>query len=278
MDVTDLHGRTANDEWFTTLCLLMRKSKSHEVDPKGKKTLEILNHSTIVNMEEPVVTYEKSRLGYKFMAAEAYWILTGRNDVGFISEYSKQISQFSDDGYFFNGAYGPRIVDQLTYVVNELMRDIHTRQAVMTIWRPNPRPSVDIPCTVSVQFMVRNDKLHIFDTMRSSDIWLGWPYDVFNFTALAAYVSLLYKMKTKKVLDLGNLYLTAASQHLYESDMDAALEVVGDATKWTPLHFNVHQFENPRQLLQWLHILANKSGVIDTYVPDKQTERKQEDN
>jgi len=278
MDVTDLHGRTANDEWFTTLCLLMRKSKSHEVDPKGKKTLEILNHSTIVNMKEPVVTYEKRRLGYKFMAAEAYWILTGRNDVDFIGEYSKQISQFSDDGYFFNGAYGPRIVDQLTYVVNELMRDIHTRQAVMTIWRPNPRPSVDIPCTISVQFMVRNDKLHIFDTMRSSDIWLGWPYDVFNFTALAVYVALLYKMKTKRVLDLGNLYLTAASQHLYESDMDAALEVVSDATKWTPLHFNVHQFENPRQLLQWLHILANKSGVIDTYVPDKQTERKQEDN
>jgi thymidylate synthase len=249
----------------------MRKSKSHEVDPKGKKTLEILNHSTIVNMKEPVVTYEKRRLGYKFMAAEAYWILTGRNDVDFIGEYSKQISQFSDDGYFFNGAYGPRIVDQLTYVVNELMRDIHTRQAVMTIWRPNPRPSVDIPCTISVQFMVRNDKLHIFDTMRSSDIWLGWPYDVFNFTALAVYVALLYKMKTKRVLDLGNLYLTAASQHLYESDMDAALEVVSDATKWTPLHFNVHQFENPNQLLQWLHILAKKNGVIDTYVPDKQT-------
>ena len=44
MDVTDLHGRTANDEWFTTLCLLMRKSKSHEVDPKGKKTSRLQVH------------------------------------------------------------------------------------------------------------------------------------------------------------------------------------------------------------------------------------------
>lgn len=278
MDVTDLHGRTANDEWFTTLCLLMRKSKSHEVDPKGKKTFEILNHSTIVNMREPIVSYEKRKLGYKFMAAEAFWILSGRNDVKYINKYSDMICRFSDDGYFFNGAYGPMIVDQLTYVVNELIRDKQTRQAVISIWRPNPRPSKDIPCTISAQFMVRHGKLHVFDTMRSSDIWLGWPYDVFNFSMLAAYVSLLYKMKTKETLDLGNLYLTAASQHLYESDMDEALEVVSDPIMHTPMHFNVHQFENPNQLLQWLSILADKKGVIETYVPNEQTERKQEDN
>jgi thymidylate synthase len=42
------------------------------------------------------------------------------------------------------------IKQQLDYVVEALVKDNDSRQAVLTIWRPSPAPSKDIPCTVSI--------------------------------------------------------------------------------------------------------------------------------
>ena len=261
-----MYGYSANDEWFRTLGTILKTRKV--VSPREKGTLEILNHSTIVDMKNPIVTYKARDLGYKFMPAEAAFILTGRNTVGMISKYSDIISQFSDDGYFFNGAYGPQLIDQLTYIVDELVNDPNTRQAVATIWRPNPRPSKDIPCTVAVQFMIRDNKLHIFDTMRSSDIWLGWPYDIFNFTMCAAFVSLLYKLRTGHLLPLGNIYLTAASQHLYESDYEKAVNILQNPGILPYHSFDITQFNHPKELTQWLIDHAEKGTLLDFPKPD----------
>jgi thymidylate synthase len=155
---------------------------------RGLQTMEILSHQTEVDMSYPIVTLKARKLGYKFMCAEAWWILTGQNTVETIKPYSKEIERFSDDGVYYNGAYGPRIVDQLTYAVDCLAKDPSSRQAIIEIWRPNPRDSKDVPCTIAVQFLIRDNHLYCIDTMRSSDLWLGWPYDIFNFTMLSARI------------------------------------------------------------------------------------------
>ena len=77
------------------------------------------------------------------MAAEALWILSGDNKVETIAPYNKNIKQFSDDGIIFQGAYGPRIISQLDYVIESLRKDRESRQAVLTIWNPNPKPSIE---------------------------------------------------------------------------------------------------------------------------------------
>ena len=77
-----ISGFTANDEWFRTLGLILKHKDA--VSPRDKKTLEILNHSTCVDMTNCVLTYIERDIGYKFMAAEAACILTGRDTVGMI--------------------------------------------------------------------------------------------------------------------------------------------------------------------------------------------------
>jgi thymidylate synthase len=57
--------------------------------------------------------------------------------------------------------------------------------------------------------------------MRSSDAWLGWPYDIFSFSMISAFLALRLRMRGLKV-DLGNVYLTAGSQHLYEKNYETA--------------------------------------------------------
>jgi thymidylate synthase len=215
-----------------------------EVAPRGMRTLELAQHTTSFDMSRPVVLCPGRKLSYTFLAAEALWILAGDDRVETIAPYNPNIAQFSDDGVHFAGAYGAPIVAQFDYVVSALLRDRDTRQAGLTIWRPNPPPSKDVPCTVAIWFSIRADRLNCHVFMRSSDAWLGLPYDVFVFSMLAAKVACAYNapplslardatdeapvFTTLAPIGLGWLHLTAASEHLYARDFEAAKACVVD--------------------------------------------------
>jgi thymidylate synthase len=198
-----------------------------EVNPRDMPTRELLGVTTKVDMRWPIVAVAQRKLGLRFMAAEAAWILSGDNRVETIRPYSKEIERFSDDGVWFAGAYGPPLRDQLGYLVSTLARDPLSRQAVATIWRPRPGSSKDVPCTVSAQLLLRPGtgetlRVHVIVNMRSSDAWLGWPYDVFNFTCLGYYVAAHLMRRTSLNIYPGTLTLNAGSQHLYERNVGGA--------------------------------------------------------
>lgn len=202
--------------------------------PRGMNVWEVIAYQSVVNMNNPIIYNIDRNLGYKFMAAEAAWILDGRNDVDSIKKYSKDISNFSDNGKVFFGAYGPPINDQIKYVFKSLVKDPDTRQAVLTIWRQNPKESKDIPCTVSLQWLIREQmgpRLHCVATMRSSDLWLGHVYDIFNFSAItfALMIDLNIERSERGLepLRLGDLHLTAGSKHIYERNAEAVEKVLG---------------------------------------------------
>lgn len=226
------------------------------VHPRGKETKEILGSRTVIPMDYPVITIANRKLGYKFMAAEAAWILSGDNRVATIKNYAKAIEQFSDDGVYFFGAYGPPIRDQISHVIEALTSDVDTRQAVITIWRQNPRKSKDIPCTISCQFAIRDGKLHCFMNMRSSDVWLGVPYDWFNFSALSAFVALHLRAKGR-IVSLGNLYFYAASQHMYATNFDGAKDCMESVILADYEPIILEQFEDPEDLVKHLWMLAD---------------------
>jgi len=249
---------TTNMNWQGLLDTIMHNGDV--ISPRGKKTKELMGFKSMINMNQPVITIKERNLGYKFMAAEAAWIMAGDNRVSTIAPFSKQISNFSDDGLLFFGAYGPRIRDQLSHVVQSLLGDPDSRQAVITIWRPNPRASRDIPCTISCQFMIRYGMIHCFMNMRSSDAWLGVPYDWFNFSMLSAGVALMLRQKGMTV-ELGTLHFYAASQHLYEENwkmVEPCLsgEILGD---YAPL--NLSEFNDYDHLVH--HLMQVAYGVSD---------------
>lgn len=217
----------ADRAWVTDLEHVF--NYGNRVSPRGMLVYETLALQSVISMANPIIYNDKRQLGYKFMAAEAAWILSSRDDVKGIEPYSKEISKFSDDGVGFFGAYGPKIGDQFDYVLSNLMKDLDSRQAVINIWREKPPLSKDIPCTLSLQFLVRHHTLHCVASMRSSDLWLGHPYDIFNFSAVS--FALMLQMNNLLVdsgdtpLSLGNLHLTAGSKHIYERN-EADVKVV----------------------------------------------------
>lgn len=191
------------------------------VHPRGRITVEIPGLLiTLSSARHCVITIPERKLNYPFMVAEALWIMLGREDVEMISHYNKNISQFSDDGYKFYGAYGPRIMPQMAYVLNTLRKDAATRQAVLTIWRQTPPKTKDVPCTLSMQFLIRDGRLHCIVHMRSSDAWWGVPYDLFTFATIQAAVA------GELHFHVGSLTITMGSSHLYAEHWDAAREIV----------------------------------------------------
>jgi thymidylate synthase len=204
------------------------------VSPRGKVTREIPQRTMVVDMRHPVLRVPDRSLSYKFMAAEAFWILSGDDRVETIAPYNSRIKDFSDDGERFFGAYGPKIKAQLPYIVEKLLADEDSRQAGLTIWRECPPQTKDVPCTVAIFFNIRNGKLNANVFMRSSDVWLGVPYDVFNFSMLSHLVcGLLNEHRPMTgLVSPGKLYLTAASSHLYETNWaDAKLCLASDILK-----------------------------------------------
>jgi thymidylate synthase len=196
--------------------------------PRGQPIREILNaHIELTNSRGCLLTHFGRKLNYHFAVAEWWWIASGRSDVASIAAYNKNIAQFSDDGKTFFGNYGTPWTTQLPYILDTLRNDPASRQAVTTIWRPNPAKTKDVPCTISMQYLIRDNQLHAIVTMRSSDAWLGLPYDVFNFAQLQSMIASELRVAA------GTLYLNLGSLHLYDRNRADAIRCIEsmDATK-----------------------------------------------
>jgi len=245
------------------------KNPEYVSSPRGLKIAEVLNDSFSCDMDCPIITLESRNLNYSFMTGEAAWMLDGRNDVKTISSFMKGIVRFSDDGIYFFGAYGPKIVSQLQYVLRTLKADQDSRQAVINIWRESPGSSKDIPCTLSLQFLLRksSDKLwlHTIATMRSNDVWLGLPYDSFNFSAISFYLACLLRSNGVSC-NLGKLTINAGSRHVYESDFEKVEKALVTEDSF-PLDFSFNNlinqyYERPDQFTEGLYEAAGSKFTL----------------
>jgi len=209
-------GDSAQAVWTTLLDHLLTQPE-HYVHPRGVGTREILGVTLRVNdLRQNIIHHPVRNINYRFMVAEWLWMTFGRGDLAALAPYNGQVSRFTDDGLTLAGAYGPRLTTQWDYVLHTLRRDPASRQAVATIWTPNPAPSKDIPCTVAFQFLIRDGRLNLIATMRSSDVWLGVPYDIYAFTQLAGCLA------GELGVDTGFFQLNIGSSHLYDDDVAKA--------------------------------------------------------
>lgn len=190
--------------------LLGRGSQS---SPRGQKTLEVIAPQIILTNPRMRLVYNKDRK-YNILHAlnEATLLFSQTDQVKHIAEFNKNMANFSDDGVTMYGSYGRRIAMFIPHIIHKLKRDVDSRQAVLNI---NDRIDLvthtkDVPCTNSLQFMIRENKLHMITTMRSNDILFGFQYDVFMFTMLQEAIA------NSLGIDVGYYVHQPASLHVYE--------------------------------------------------------------
>jgi thymidylate synthase len=222
MNTLSLQGDHIGKVWFDLLGNL--EVLGDAVSPRGQDTKERRAVKLVVEDARNNVFFSQRRgLQYRFMIAEWLWIWYGLDDVKTMARYNPKIGPMaSDDGLTFAGAYGPRIKQQWFNMINGLWMDRDSRQSVIQIYQPPAQPTKDVPCTLSMQFFNRGGVLETVVNMRSSDVWLGLPYDFFNFSMLANIAA------AQLELDLGPLVMHLGSSHLYLRDRDKALAVLNN--------------------------------------------------
>ncbi|WP_439607254.1 thymidylate synthase [Hydrogenophaga sp.] len=155
---------------------------------------------------------------------ELLWVLAGSNRLDFIQHYISGYDKFSDDKKTIYGAYGPRLFgespnNQVPRVIQLLKENRDSRQAVLQLFDRTDtlEPHRDIPCTCTLQFLMRSGRLHMLTSMRSNDAWLGLPHDVFTFTMLQELVA------RSLGVELGEYKHAVGSLHLYDEHHDKAV-------------------------------------------------------
>jgi thymidylate synthase len=124
------------------------------------------------------------------------------------------------------GAYGPRLARRLSHIYTLLKKEPETRRAVATIWEPRDLThDGDRPCTLSMQFMIRDRALEMHVTMRSQDVWLGLAYDGFMFTQVQ------HTLAERLGVESGRYVHHVGSLHIYETDVERALGRLGTTSK-----------------------------------------------
>jgi thymidylate synthase len=104
---------------------------------------------------------------------------------------------------------------------NILRDNPNSRQAIIHIKPARniiDEPTKDLPCTVSLQFFIRNNQLYLTTYMRSNDIWMGFPYDVFQFTCLQIYLAMRLNV------NLGTYTHITGSLHLYKRNVKEVID------------------------------------------------------
>lgn len=154
-----------------------------------------------------------------FHFMEGLWMLAGRDDVAWLSQFNENISQFSDDGIRFHGAYGKRWIshfasDQIAEIIRTLKNDPDDRRCVLTMWDPNCDLShfgKDIPCNTHVYFRISvANALNMTVCNRSNDmIWGAYGANAVHFSMLQEF------MASAIGVEIGRYWQVSNDLHVY---------------------------------------------------------------
>lgn len=204
----------------------------HAISRRTDPTRELVGESFVIQRPTSrcIVTPNRNN-NIAAAAAEAVWMLAGRDDIRFLAPYLPRAASFSDDGLTWRGAYGPRLrhsfgVDQLDRVRSLLLEDRFSRRAVASLFDPrcDYDDTKDVPCNNWLQFMCVDDALEMYISARSIDL-------VWGFSGIDAFQwSVLQELMASWVgLPVGRQHWFIGSCHIYQRHLDRVQQILAAA-------------------------------------------------
>jgi thymidylate synthase len=235
----------------------------------GTKSLFGLQLTFDLKEEFPAITTKK--LAWKAMVSELLWFIEGSNDEFRLKEilhgerYIDKKTIWTDNAqapYWVNRKlqrhpgdlgriYGVqwrrwrkplirinKVVlqnhDQLLELIENLKNDPYSRRHILTAWNPGEIELMALPpCHVMSQFYVNNGKLSCQMYQRSSDMFLGLP---FNIASYALFTHMLAQVCNYEVDELS---IVIGDAHIYNNHIDQVKEQLArKPLPWPTLKMN----------------------------------------
>jgi thymidylate synthase len=185
-------------------CDMIMKHGSEVETEDGQDTKEIMN--LVLQVRSPDTGWPIADSGWNIPALETY--------------YQDQIIGTKNlTGYSY--IYGQRIDPQLGDLIEKLRVNQRSRRAVISLWRDSDYGIQHPPCWMVLEFLVRNEAVHLTAFIRSNDMRAAWPQNAYGLYRLQDHVAKALGM------EIGTLTTISGSAHIYT----IGGQIVGEACK-----------------------------------------------
>jgi thymidylate synthase len=234
------------------------KAGKFVTDKSGVKTLEIVGASFWAN--SPFIF---GAINEEYIERELDWYKSMSLNVNDIPGGPPAIwKQVADKEGYINSNYGWCIYsgennNQFLHVVTELEDRPDSRRAIMIYTRPtmwgdhNKNGRSDFMCTNTVQYLIRDNRIHAVVDMRSNDAWAGYRNDY----AWQVYVleQVTQELRYRgKFYDRGEIIWNAGSLHIYERQF----YLVDNYIKTRELSITKEEYDKRQELAKSLSIAS----------------------
>lgn len=227
-------------------------------------TKSVISHQlTFDNKEVPILTTK--RVAWKTAIHELLWFYVHRtSDVSYLRENNVKIwEEWTREDGTIGKAYGYQLgkpmqkgikyldfedeeehmylrqvkdygeyEDQVQKLIRELKDNPASRRHIISLWNIDDAWDMALqPCVWHCHFIVKQGKLHLIVGIRSNDVALGQPLNVFQYHVLQRMVAQVTGY------ELGTLTFNINDVHIYERHLEAieeqvSLEPYGAPTLW----------------------------------------------
>ncbi len=129
--------------------------------------------------------------------------------------------------------YKGKGIDQLEECRNLIINNPTSRRIIFTAWNPSDLPKMALPpCHILGQWYVDDDILSLQVYQRSSDVFLGLPFNIFSYSVL---IHMMAHLTNKKV---GKLIYILGDTHIYQNQIEVCKEQINRKIH-NPPRFNI---------------------------------------
>lgn len=176
----------------------------------------------------PLLTTKK--MPFQILTNELLWFVSGSSNIKYLQDHGIHYwDEFADNDLNLGPVYGVQWrhwkdphggeIDQLAWAINEIKNNPNSKAIIVSAWNPADLNEMRLPpCHTMYQFDVTKGKLRMQLYQRSSDVFLGLPFNIAQYAMLLQMVA--------KVTGLGarELVVTIGNAHLYTNQIEPANE------------------------------------------------------
>lgn len=231
---------------YTDLLNLIVDSGLSKSDRTGVGTSSIFGHQMRFNLRHgfPLLTTKYTH--FPAIVHELLWFLTGSTNIQYLKDNNVRIwNEWATEEGEVGNMYGAKWVNwpnhkggepinQIKQLVNTLKTNPNSRRMVVSAWDPadlpvdglNPIENVLAgnpalaSCHSFFQCVVEDGQLSMMLYMRSSDVFLGLPFNI------AGYALLTHMLAHVCGLQVGDLVVTTGDTHIYNNHMELIDELL----------------------------------------------------
>lgn len=232
-----------HDHEYHTLLARILDHGIKKNDRTGTGTISVFGHQMRFDLSKgfPLLTTKKVHL--KSVIYELLWFLRGDTNIKYLKEHGVTIwDEWADEHGELGPVYGsqwrkwPKLIhvpahaegagwipdfykieyiDQILEVIRQIKFTPDSRRIIVSAWNVADIPRMKLPpCHCLFQFFVADDRLSCQLYQRSSDVFLGVPFNI------ASYSLLTLMMAQVCTLEPGEFIWTSGDTHIYLNHLE----------------------------------------------------------